>query len=85
VAQDAGRRIIVVCNEGYSCSLAAASLQQLRLHEATDLVGGYQECWPWPAATRKPKPQAKRASSGLAARLGLAEAERSDDCRLGLM
>ncbi len=33
---------IVVCSEGYTSSLAAASLQQLGLHRATDLVGGYQ-------------------------------------------
>ena len=34
--------IIVVCNEGYSSSLAAESLQRLGLHRATDLDGGYQ-------------------------------------------
>jgi Rhodanese-related sulfurtransferase len=33
---------IVVCSEGYSSSLAAASLQDLGLHNATDLAGGYQ-------------------------------------------
>ncbi|MCX4093535.1 rhodanese-like domain-containing protein [Nocardia sp. alder85J] len=33
---------IVVCSEGYTSSLAAAALQQLGLHRATDLVGGYQ-------------------------------------------
>lgn len=36
------QRIIVVCNEGYSSSLAAATLQDLGLHRATDLAGGYQ-------------------------------------------
>ena len=35
-------RVIVVCNEGYSSSLAAATLQDLGLHRATDLAGGYQ-------------------------------------------
>jgi rhodanese-related sulfurtransferase len=35
-------RIILVCNEGYSSSLAAATLQDLGLARATDLVGGYQ-------------------------------------------
>jgi rhodanese-related sulfurtransferase len=39
---DAGRRIVIVCNEGYSSSLAAATLRKLGLHRATDLVGGYQ-------------------------------------------
>ena len=38
----AGVRIIVVCNEGYSSSLAAATLRQLGLSYATDLVGGFQ-------------------------------------------
>jgi rhodanese-related sulfurtransferase len=40
-------RIVVVCNEGYASSLAAASLHQLGLHRATDLVGGFQA---WRAA-----------------------------------
>jgi rhodanese-related sulfurtransferase len=33
---------IVICSEGYTSSLAAASLQELGLSKATDLVGGYQ-------------------------------------------
>jgi rhodanese-related sulfurtransferase len=40
-------RVVVVCNEGYASSLAAASLRQLGLHRATDLVGGFQA---WKAA-----------------------------------
>jgi rhodanese-related sulfurtransferase len=36
------RRIVIVCNEGYSSSLAAHTLQMLGLVNATDLVGGYQ-------------------------------------------
>ncbi|MFJ9175784.1 rhodanese-like domain-containing protein [Streptomyces sp. NPDC102360] len=35
-------RVVVVCNEGYASSLAAASLHQLGLRRATDLVGGFQ-------------------------------------------
>jgi rhodanese-related sulfurtransferase len=35
-------RIVIVCNEGYQSSLAAATLQDLGLHRATDLVGGYR-------------------------------------------
>lgn len=35
-------RIVLVCNEGYSSSLAAATLQRLGLHRATDLRGGFQ-------------------------------------------
>jgi len=33
---------IVVCSEGYSSSLAAASLLDLGLRNATDLAGGFQ-------------------------------------------
>lgn len=40
-------RVVVICNEGYASSLAAASLQQLGLRRATDLVGGFQA---WKAA-----------------------------------
>ncbi|HAM27965.1 MAG TPA: sulfurtransferase [Microbacteriaceae bacterium] len=39
---DAGRRVVIVCNQGYSSSLAAATLRQLGLRRATDLEGGYQ-------------------------------------------
>ena len=39
---DWDQRIVLVCDEGYSSSLAAASLQDLGLHRATDLVGGFQ-------------------------------------------
>jgi rhodanese-related sulfurtransferase len=39
--------VIIVCNEGYSSSLAAADLQDLGVHRATDLVGGYRA---WRAA-----------------------------------
>ncbi len=39
--------VIVVCDEGYASSLAAASLQDLGLHRATDLTGGFQA---WKAA-----------------------------------
>lgn len=33
---------IVLCSEGYTSSLAAAALQDLGLHRATDVIGGYQ-------------------------------------------
>jgi rhodanese-related sulfurtransferase len=35
-------RVIVMCSAGYTSSLAAASLQDLGLHAATDLAGGFQ-------------------------------------------
>ncbi len=39
---DPARRVIVVCNEGYSSSLAAATLRHLGMTRATDLIGGFQ-------------------------------------------
>ncbi|MET7398968.1 rhodanese-like domain-containing protein [Dactylosporangium sp. NPDC005572] len=43
-ATDYDRLVIVVCRQGYSSSLAAASLRAVGLHRATDLVGGV-EAW----------------------------------------
>lgn len=40
-------RVILVCNEGYSSSLAAADLRDLGIHRASDLIGGYRG---WKAA-----------------------------------
>jgi rhodanese-related sulfurtransferase len=40
-------RVILICNEGYQSSLAAATLQQLGFRRATDLAGGFQA---WRAA-----------------------------------
>jgi rhodanese-related sulfurtransferase len=34
-------QVIVTCQEGYTSSLAAAALQDLGLHRATDLAGGF--------------------------------------------
>jgi rhodanese-related sulfurtransferase len=44
-------RYVIVCNEGYSSSLAAATLRELGLHRATDLVGGFQA---WISLHRSP-------------------------------
>ena len=41
VSDDPNRHIVLVCNEGYSSSLAAITLQQLGLPRATDLAGGF--------------------------------------------
>ena len=35
-------RIIVICEAGYTSSLAAAALQDLGLHRATDVIGGFR-------------------------------------------
>lgn len=39
--------VVVLCDEGYSSSLAADSLRALGLHRATDVIGGFQA---WRAA-----------------------------------
>ena len=44
----ADTRVIIVCNDGFSSSTAAAGLQRLGLPRATDLNGGYRA---WRAAT----------------------------------
>jgi rhodanese-related sulfurtransferase len=33
---------VLLCSQGYTSSLAAVALQDLGLHRATDVVGGYQ-------------------------------------------
>ncbi|CAN5882198.1 rhodanese-like domain-containing protein [soil metagenome] len=40
-AQDDDVEWVVLCSEGYTSSLAAAALQDLGLHRATDVIGGY--------------------------------------------
>ena len=47
LSADLDRRVILVCNEGYASSLAAAIAQELGYENATDLVGGFQA---WRAA-----------------------------------
>ena len=42
--EDAEHHVVVLCRQGYSSSLAAASLQSLGLHRATDVIGGV-EAW----------------------------------------
>lgn len=39
--------VVIVCNEGYTSSLAAVALQELGVWRATDIVGGYRA---WRAA-----------------------------------
>jgi rhodanese-related sulfurtransferase len=37
------QQIILICNQGFSSSLAAATLQQLGLRNATDVAGGFEQ------------------------------------------
>jgi len=43
----ADRPVVIVCNEGYSSSLAARDVKRLGLRHATDLIGGFHA---WRAA-----------------------------------
>lgn len=47
LGDDLDRHVILVCDEGYQSSLAAATLQDLGFRRATDLAGGFQA---WRAA-----------------------------------
>jgi rhodanese-related sulfurtransferase len=47
LSDDLDRHVILVCDEGYQSSLAAATLQDLGFRRATDLTGGFQA---WRAA-----------------------------------
>lgn len=47
LSADPDARLVVVCDEGYASSLAAATLQDLGFARATDLDGGFQA---WKAA-----------------------------------
>lgn len=49
-------QVIVVCNEGYQSSLAAATLQELGFARATDLEGGFQ-AWREAGLPVAPPPQ----------------------------
>jgi rhodanese-related sulfurtransferase len=42
VQDDYQQRLIILCNQGYSSSLAAAILQDMGLQNVTDVDGGYQ-------------------------------------------
>jgi rhodanese-related sulfurtransferase len=44
IADSHDLHVIVICQQGYSSSLAAASLQDLGLWRATDVIGGF-EAW----------------------------------------
>jgi len=58
-ATDVDVRVVLVCNEGYGSSLAAATLRRLGLWRATDLVGGFQA---WRAeVVPRPRPEPSSA------------------------
>ena len=51
--QGHGPPIVILCSEGCTSSLAAAVLQDLGLHRATDLIGGFEA---WEAADQVGRP-----------------------------
>jgi rhodanese-related sulfurtransferase len=58
------RQLILICNEGYQSSLAAANLRRMGL-DATDMIGGFRA---WraaglPVASPQPRPAPKRRPS----------------------
>jgi rhodanese-related sulfurtransferase len=53
LADDPDLQVVIVCDEGYSSSLAAHTLQRLGLRNATDLCGGFQA---WAAVHRDRRP-----------------------------
>jgi rhodanese-related sulfurtransferase len=66
-------QVIVLCSEGYTSSLAAAALQDLGVHGATDVIGGYR-AWrssdvpspAQPARTRTGSPDVESSGDGSA-------------------
>lgn len=51
-------RVIIMCSEGYTSSLAAAALRDLGLRNATDLDGGFRA---WAAAGLPVRPAGQRS------------------------
>ncbi|MET7968925.1 rhodanese-like domain-containing protein [Micromonospora sp. NPDC005305] len=73
-AVDYGVPVVVLCQEGYTSSLAAAALQDLGLHRATDVAGGFAA---WriaglptlgPTPPLRPSPAAPPVTAGRAPR-----------------
>jgi rhodanese-related sulfurtransferase len=64
-ATDGRVRWVVICDEGYASSLAAATLRDIGLTAATDVIGGFQA---WRAArlpiARRAKPTPPRLAPG---------------------
>jgi rhodanese-related sulfurtransferase len=56
VATGFGVQVVLLCSEGYTSSLAAASLQELGLFRATDVVGGFH-AWAAAGLPTLPPPQ----------------------------
>ncbi|GAA1675707.1 rhodanese-like domain-containing protein [Fodinicola feengrottensis] len=60
VAVDHDIQVIVLCEEGYTSSLAAAALKDIGLHRATDVDGGFVA---WKAAGLPTQMSSQRVAS----------------------
>ena len=61
---DLNRELILVCAEGYSSSLAAATLHELGYSHATDLVGGFN-AWKASGLPTHPAPTTEPGQPGM--------------------
>ena len=53
-------QVVVLCQEGYTSSLAAAALQDLGIHRATDVIGGYAAWRAWQPDAAQEGPETDR-------------------------
>ncbi|PVZ14842.1 rhodanese-like domain-containing protein [Actinomycetospora cinnamomea] len=77
-ATDHDRQWIVLCSEGYTSSLAAAALQDLGLHRATDVAGGFRA---WAAAGLPTEPGSDAPPEYARPRHGQGPGPSPDDAR----
>jgi rhodanese-related sulfurtransferase len=60
--------VILVCADGYSSSLAAATLQELGFARATDVIGGFN-AWKRHGLPAVPAPPPEQGRAGMGAPL----------------
>ena len=72
--------VVVLCQEGYTSSLAAAALQELGIHRATDVIGGYAAWRAWQASAEQARaapPSRRRRGRSVAAPRALRSVARA--------
>jgi rhodanese-related sulfurtransferase len=77
-AADGDRPVVIMCQEGFASSLAAASLLDLGRTRATDLVGGFA-AWQAAGLPTVPAPRGGPDAKGPARRPGLSNDSVSND------
>jgi rhodanese-related sulfurtransferase len=73
-------QVIVFCSEGYTSSLAAASLLDLGLHRATDLDGGFKAWQTAGLPVVSPEPDAEGPEASKQGKLNLLATRPADGC-----